>query len=322
MRSFALLATDGAGRLVAAWNQAENGRDGIFVRRFGRAGSLDRSFGRAGTLHLDCGCYLNSLTALTGGRLLVGGESEVPGRKSTRWLFARLLSNGAPDGGFGDRGQVLLTRRFFSPSAVAPTPGGGVLLAGLRQRGYDNSMPYVLRLSSSGRIDGRYGAATRRALHGVYETGRDDVGWEGLSLVSRPGGGVTVFGRAYRRGIAVGLLPDGGRDRSFGKGGVTLLPFDLSDAVTDGRGGAFAVGYLPYRPRRPYAYAVLRVQGDGRISRGFGRVGLPDAYNEYGLSIFPSDRGPVVLARGESVCRGYCPSHPRMFRLAPLRGGP
>jgi hypothetical protein len=120
-----------------------------------------------------------------------------------------------------------------------------------------------------------------------------------------------VYGFFYNgKGVAVRLRPDGSRDRSFGHRGVASFPFDLDDVVSDGAGGALAVGY-----KRGH-YGVSRVDPGGGLDRRFGRVALPGAYNEYGLGILRSGRNAaVVIARGESVCRYDCPSEPKLFRV-------
>jgi len=314
--SGASLVVDAAGRPLAAWNQRGGGR-GIFIRRFHPNGAPDRSFGHSGTAFVSCGCYLGPLAIAPGGRLLVGGYSESRGGGGsvrTKWFFTRLQPDGKPDRSFGDRGEAWLSvPAYWPPDQMVPLPGT-TLLGGFRERGYDASAPYVVRMSSDGRIGHRFAAATRRSLTGIRQTSRSSAGWEGLSLIPRTHGRVDVYGIPfYSKGVALRLLGNGRRDRSFGHGGVTLLPIQTSDAVSDGSGGSFAVGFRRGR------HSVLRLGSNGRLDRRFGRVGLPGAFNEYGLQIFASGRGSaVVLARGESTCREICPSHPLMFRL--LRG--
>lgn len=307
------LIADGHSRPLIAWEKPP-GERGVFIRRFRRDGSVDASFGDSGTVFVACGCYLDSLTTMPGGYLLLSGHSESKGRDGkvkTRWLFARLGHDGRPERSFGRGGEVWVSMRaYWVPDAVIPLRGGSTWLAGFRERDYDNTAPYVIRLSKEGNIDRRFAAVARRSLTGLYETDRDAVGWEGLSLIPRSRGRVDLYGHAYRKGVAVRLRRDGKRDRSFGRNGTLLLPFETTDVVADSSGGALAVGYRRGR------YGVLRVGPDGRVDRGFGRVGLPGAYNEYGLAIFAAGgRGTYVLARGESFCRGSCPAEPKLYRL-------
>ena len=307
------IIADPFSRLLVAWEKAPRGQ-GFYVRRLRKNGTVDRSFGSSGTVFLDCGCYLDSMVTVPGGYLLVSGYSEkrVPGKGvKTRWFFARLRASGRPDRSFGRGGEAWVSMRaYWVPDAVVPLRDGSTWLAGFRERHYDNTAPYVLRMSGNGEIARRFARTARRSLAGLYQTGLDDVGWESLSLIPRSRGRVDLYGNAYQQGVALRLRRDGRRDRSFGRKGTSLLPFEASDVVSDGLGGAFAVGF-----RRGH-YSVLRVEQSGRVDRGFGRVRLPGAYNEYGLSIFASRRNEaVVLARGESICRGSCPSNPMMYRL-------
>jgi uncharacterized delta-60 repeat protein len=303
-----------AGRPVIAWER-HSGGGGIAIRRFRPDGGVDRSFGDSGTVSLDCGCFFESLALAPGGDLIASGYWEPKHRRKdarvkSKWFFARLKSDGRPERSFGRDGEVWISRRaYYSPGQVAPVADGS-FLGVLLPRGYDASAPSVMRLSNRGSLDRRYAAETRRSLTGLYQTSRESYGWEGMSLIPRSRGSIDVYGAAHGGGVAIRLLRNGRRDRSFGSKGVTSFPFELNEAVSDGSGGALAVGY-----KRGH-YSVLRVNARGRIDRRFGRVALPGAYNEYGLAILRSGRNAaIVLARGESVCRYGCPSEPKLFRV-------
>jgi hypothetical protein len=311
----AYLVVDPAGRPVLGWERRSGG-GGIALRRFRRGGAVDRSFGDRGTVTLNCGCFFESLAPAPGGDLIVSGYWESKRRRKgvrvkSKWFFARLQPDGGLDRSFGRGGVVWLPQpAYFSPEQVVPARGGS-FLAGTRPLSHEASVPFVTRLSDRGHLARRYAARTRRSLVGLPQTSRQSIGWEGISLIPRGRRGVDVYGFFYNgKGVAVRLRPDGSRDRSFGHGGVASFPFDLNDVVSDGAGGALAVGY-----RRGH-YSVLRIDARGRIDRRFGRVGLPGAYNEYGLQILQSGRGAaVVLARGESICRFDCGSEPKLFRV-------
>jgi hypothetical protein len=310
------LLVDPAGRPLLAWERhSKSGPGGIVIRRFRRGGALDRSFGDSGTVFLGCGCYFESLALAFDGDLIASGywegkRAEGGGRARSKWLLARLRPDGKRDRGFGREGDAWFSLpAHYPPDQIVPFAGGN-FLGGFRSRGYDASAPYVMRLSNRGHLARRFAAEARRSLTGLYQTNRESVGWEDISLIPRAGGSLEVYGAAYRKGVAVRLLSDGRRDRSFGRDGVILFPFELNDAVADGSRGTLAVGYKRGR------YSVLRVDRWGQVDPRFGRVGLPGAYNEYGLQIFPAGKGSaVVLARGESTCRYGCEAEPRLYRV-------
>ncbi|HKT83042.1 MAG TPA: hypothetical protein VJQ84_04315 [Solirubrobacterales bacterium] len=309
------LLVDPAGRPVLAWER-HSGGGVIAIRRFRPGGAVDRSFGDNGTVTLDCGCFFESLALAPGGKLIASGYWETKRRGKgvrvkSKWFFARLKPDGGLDRSFGRGGVVWLPQpAYFSPDQIVPARVGN-FLAGTRPLSHEASVPFVTRLSDRGHLARRYAARTRRSLVGLPQTSREAIGWEGISLIPRGRGEVDVYGFFYNgKGVAVRLRPDGSRDRSFGHRGVASFPFDLNDVVSDGAGGALAVGYKRGR------YGVSRVDPGGRIDRRFGRVALPGAYNEYGLEIYAAGRGAaVVLARGESVCRFGCPSEPKLFRV-------
>lgn len=316
------LLVDPMGRPVMAWERHSGGGGvysrggGIAIRRFQSGGAVDRSFGDSGTVTLNCGCFFESAALAPGGDLIVSGYWEPKrkrkdAREKSRWFFARLKPNGELKRSFGRHGEIWIPRRaYYSPDQIVPASGGS-FLAGTRPLSYEGSVPFVTRLSGRGHLARRYAARTRRSLAGLPQTSRKAIGWEGSSLIPRGRSGVDVYGFFYNgKGVAVRLRPNGSRDGSFGHGGVTSFPFDLDDVVSDGAGGALAVGY-----KRGH-HIVLRIDATGRIDRRFGGVALPGAYNEYGLEIYASGRGSaVVLARGESVCRFGCSSEPKLFRV-------
>jgi uncharacterized delta-60 repeat protein len=309
------LLVDPAGRPLMGWER-HSGGGGIAIRRFQPGGAVDRAFGDSGTVTLDCRCYYESLVLAPGGKLIASGYWETKRRGKgvrvkSKWFFARLKPDGGLDRSFGRGGVVWLPQpAYFSPDQIVPARGGS-FLAGTRPLRYEASVPFVTRLSDRGHLARRYAASTRRSLAGLPQTSRKSIGWEGISLIPRGRRGVDVYGFFYNgKGVAVRLRPDGSRDGSFGHRGVASFPFDLNDVVSDGAGGALAVGY-----KRGH-YSVLRVGARGRIDRRFGRVSLPGAFNEYGLGILRSGRNAaVVISWGESVCRYDCPSEPKLFRI-------
>jgi hypothetical protein len=309
------LLVDPAGRPLMGWER-HSGGGGIAIRRFQPGGAVDRAFGDSGTVRLDCRCFFESLVPAPDGKLIVSGYWETKRRGKgvrvkSKWFFARLKPNGELDRSFGRSGVIWLPQpAYFSPDQIVPARGGS-FLAGTRPLSHEASVPFVTRLFDRGHLARRYAARTGRSLAGLPQTSRKSIGWEGISLIPRGGKGVDVYGFFYNgKGVAVRLRPDGGRDRSFGHRGIASFSFDLDDVVSDGAGGALAVGY-----KRGH-YDVSRVDPGGGLDRRFGRVALPGAYNEYGLEIYASSRGSaVVLARGESVCRFGCSSDPKLFRV-------
>lgn len=298
-----LLAVDSANRPLVAWNKISGD---VVIRRFRRDGAPDRSFGGSGTVLVPCGCHPSSLAVAPGGRLLIAGSAEFERtERGAIWVFARLRPSGAPDRGFGGTGVVRLPMSGYYDAVASAGPRGSSLLTGFH---CCHGLPFVSRLSESGHLDRLYTATTARSLRAVHRT--NDIGWEEMTLVPRPHGKVDLYGSGFFRGVAIRLLHSGRRDRSFGQNGISRLPLRMSDVASDGSGGAFVAGYARA------GYRVLRLRPNGSADRRFGRLLLPNAYNEEGVEIVAQGRGSaIVFDRGESVCRQTCPSHPKMFRV-------
>lgn len=302
---------DGRGGLLVS--RSEKGRGVVLRRLLLPRGTLDRGFGNDGSLFLPCRCQSGGVSLTPDGRLLVSGSNEIRhgGRyRGSVWIYRRVGQDGRPDRSFGGDGEVRLRMPGFEAPDLDFLPGGGLVLAGEGCcNGYIALQPYLMRLSSRGRLDRRYGEAAKRSFKGLYETRPEDVGWEGFQLIVRAGGKVEIYGAAYEHGVAMRLRADGRRDPSFAGDGVRLLKMELSDAAPDGAGGTFVVGYQR-------AEGVIHLLPNGELDRSFGFVRTPGVGSEYGAWIQPFGPG-AVLVFGDNyyLCRSDCTGYPAMARV-------
>ena len=306
------LSVDSAGRPLVALQE----KGGIVIKRFKANGRPDQSFGKSGSVFVPCfDCSLDSLKVGPGRKPLLVASAEFERTSPFRgviWVMARLRSDGSPDRGFGGDGIVRHPMPGFDGPLAEIEPSGGALLYGSVCCRFP-SKPFVQRMSKRGHLQHRYAAATKRALHGLYGTRKEDIGWDESGVVLRPDGRVEVFGGDYRHSVAIGLLRNGERDPSFGHRGVRTLKLGLPDAIADQRGGTLVTGYAVGRGS---GYKVMRLRHDGRFDQGFGRVGLPHASNEEGLEIFSQGRGgALIFDRGIPFCRQGCAAEPKLFRV-------
>lgn len=303
------LAIDSAGRPLVALQEG----DGVVIKRFKAGGRPDRSFGVSGSVSIPCSCTLEELAVGAGNRPLVAASDEFRRPSPFRgvvWVMARLRSDGSPDRSLDGDGIVRHPMVGFSSPYVKLEPGGGALLYG-SVCCREPSKPFMQRMSKDGDLQRRYAATTTRSLHGIYGTRQNDLrGWYEPTAVLRPNGRAELFWGAHRPSTAVRLLPSGKRDRSFGRRGVQTLNFNMSDAIADERGGTLVTGY----GRR--GYMVMRLRRDGRPDRRFGRVHLPRASNEWGVTILShGPTGALVFDFGLPFCRQGCPAQPKLFRI-------
>ncbi|HEX5713406.1 MAG TPA: delta-60 repeat domain-containing protein [Solirubrobacterales bacterium] len=194
--------------------------------------------------------------------LLSSDESEA---------ITRVFADGSPDRSFGDGGRVEMP---FADVAVAPD--GKLLIAGWGSAANSsNSDAQVTRLLPNGAPDPSFGqgGVARIDLGGRYDgaqavaigaRGRILVGGTKQTIVAERGGSDAVPALAR-------LLPDGGVDRGFGKGGVRLLGggweggiYDLAP-TRDGGIVAQGEGYI--------GTAVWKLHETGSLDRGFGKGG-------------------------------------------------
>jgi hypothetical protein len=305
--TYADIAVDSRERPLVALQDGNR----VLIHRFLPGGRPDPSFGRSGSVLVPCRCSLGSLKVGPGDRPLLVGSAEFKRTSPFRgviWVMARLRRDGSPDRSLGGDGIVRHPMPGFYDPAAEVEPSGGALLYGDVCCRFPDK-PFVQRMAPNGHLRKRYAATTRRALHGLYGTRREDIGWEELAVVERPNGGVELFGGQYNWSVAVRLRPDGSRDPRFGHGGVRMLKFGVSAATGDGRGGTLLAVY-----RR--GYQVRRLRPDGHFDRGFGAVSLPRASNEEGVYIFGQDNGgAIVFDPGLPFCRQGCEAEPKLYRV-------
>lgn len=185
--------------------------------------------------------------------------------------ITRVFRDGSPDRSFGDGGRLEIP--FYD---VAVTPDGKLLVAAADSTANDsNSDAQVSRLLPDGSPDPSFGqgGVARVDLGGRYD---------GAQAVAAGARGRVLIGGAKQttassRGLSdavpalARLLPGGGVDRSFGAGGVKILPGGWEGGVFDvaptREGGIAALGeaYI--------GTAVWKLHESGALDREFGKRG-------------------------------------------------
>jgi len=241
------VAVDGSDRVVlsgaAIRAHFSCTEEGGFVGRLTAAGSVDPSFGANGVILYDAS-ILHSAEGLvldrSGAPFFFGRDGYCHGDGSpSPNLINRRDTNGLPDNGFGQEGQVVVSEY---PRGLAVDRWGRIVVLQVQS---------LLRLLPSGALDRSFGQNGRAAtsLRGEWS------GWDGLA-VDRNGGVLVTghearyFGGAEpRRRLALSrLTPSGTLDRSFGDAGMVRTPLGSPSntvgrqVLLDGRGHAIVVG--------------------------------------------------------------------------------
>jgi uncharacterized delta-60 repeat protein len=261
------LAVQRDGRIVAVgWRfRGGDAQDDMLlaIARFLPDGRLDPSFSRDGRLSFDFGYgddLGSSVAVQPNGRIVVGGVASYRYRTEADFMVLRLRPNGTLDRTFSRDGKQSVNfagRRYDDLYGLSVQPDGRIVAAGMSAVGYrrDDPRMAVLRLSSSGRLDRRFGKRLLRpSPHGGYAQ---------AILVDRERG-ILVGGLAYddtRLDTAswalVRFLPSGALDRGFGRRGIVLSDFGT---------GADWIGALAEQ-RDGKIVAAGEVYGDQAIAR-------------------------------------------------------
>lgn len=252
-------------------------------------GQLDPSFNNQGWMSADASGDHDKVHAMAvdrqGGVLLAGAGLRPFWHIMKRYDFAiaRIRSDGILDSTFGSTGESFFrigSTSEDSGNAVIVSPDNGIFFAGLSRDRYFPDIT-VLKLTSSGKLDRRFGDQGKRILRPSKEGGS-----EAYSLALQSDAKLLVGGQYWRekrsaeakpRALIVRLLPSGDLDQAFGAGGIVdLHPSDhISSAIThialqhDGR-------ILAFGTARGSNDGLLfaRLLPDGTLDRAFGINGI------------------------------------------------
>jgi len=231
---------------------------GFALARYRVNGGLDASFGFAGRLVTTFPGQTEAIcTAITrvGGKIVAVGTAWNGSTYS--FAVARYRKDGMLDHGFD--GDGLAT---FAPvptinraSGVVAMPDGGVVLAGTVQNGVDPPDVALMRLTSSGTPDTRFGGGDGLAI--------DDLGSadQAGGLIRQRDGRLILVGFRNPDMFVARYKPLGGRDASFAKAGVQARawPAGASIASAAAFDGARVVVAGSVRPGSVSRFAVERV---------------------------------------------------------------
>ena len=260
---------------------------------FAAAGSLDPFFGTGGVVQIPVTELVAPVAAAAvvqpDGKVVVGGRDEGPTNVAWHWRVRRLLSDGAPDTGFGTAGQVVLfgasTSHRDRLCDVALDGVGRILAVGAHGAG--GPTPTVVRLNADGSLDSSFGVGgvSSFAIPGAYASGT------ARAVAIQPDGKIVVAGTVHlvakktkkdpdgyqNARFAVRLHTDGSLDATFGVGGICVNDLTTGDdAVRDRCLGLQSDGsiVLGGDAGGTQPGAISRIRSNGTVDTGFGPVGM------------------------------------------------
>lgn len=247
-----------------------------------QAGSLDLTFGGGGVRAEQIsaspsGDVAYAVLVQPDGKIVAAGRSRTSTTGLSTFAITRHHPDGTLDGGFGSGGVVTAFSGYnvFCFDVRLDAAGKIVAAGRIYQAGaWDVG---VLRLTSSGALDGTFGSGGLVRFAMAANATEDFA----TALVVQPDGKIVVAGHANRpsgQHIAVArLLAGGGLDKSFGSKGIAVFGslgdggFVARRAIALQPDGRILLGG---RTTAATGWAVLRLNANGSLDGSFGSGGV------------------------------------------------
>jgi uncharacterized delta-60 repeat protein len=291
------LALQPDGKILVAGYESANNDTNVLVHRLNPNGSLDLTFDGGGLRRIVTSAReaANALALQPDGKILVAGNSLVGANFDA--VVYRLGPDGADDWTFNGNGRVAIdSGGGEGANAVAATPDGRIVVAGVTADATGKSDAAIYRLTSTGALDPTFnGTGTVAIDGGGFEVAH--------ALALQPDGRIVVAGSTTVNAAAVvyRVNSNGSLDPGFDGDGAVRLD--------DGR-DAFAYGLALQLDGRivvagsvtasDNADAVVhRLNANGSMDAGFGqagRVSIDDGGNEYAYALALQPDGKIVGA--------------------------
>jgi hypothetical protein len=268
------------------------------VGRLLASGRLDRSFGQDGWTRLrphekplfqapSPVPLATSIAIGPSGSIFLGGDDQ-EAHCCVQDFVSALTARGAPVQGFGRSGSIILPATFQGSYATDVfVDAGGSLYAHGQVVFMGCGGPVIVRIRPDGSLDSRFDSAVARSLRSL--TPHHLLFSPALVLRQRPGTFALIGGLATEcppvahptsGGLAVGMLPSGRIDRSYGRRGQTRFPspaadaFDHTSAIRLPSGGFLAATEVYSATTSALTSVIVRAfSSNGSIDRAFGKSG-------------------------------------------------
>jgi uncharacterized delta-60 repeat protein len=250
----------------------------VVLARYDATGRLDPSFGTGGQVATVWTQSIDIQTAVLqpDGKIVVGGSVFDTAVSHRNIALARYNSNGGLDSRFGTAGQVITATGLDSAASGLAVQSDGQLIVS----GFVGGLS-VLRYTSSGSLDPRFGSGGRVALGPQLQNGNDVVLQPDGRIVVASGSGNPADFSSLDFGV-VRLNLDGSLDNSFGSAGVVTTDLGARDSPSrvllqpDGKivlvgtsDHEFAGGHFFFRGD----FALARYTSSGSLDSTFGAGG-------------------------------------------------
>jgi hypothetical protein len=243
--------------------------------------------------------------------VLPSGSVLIAWKSGHSLVVQSLTSRCTPNPSFGRGGTATLTRprNGVWPEAVAPSNGGGVVVAGVYR-----SHPAVVEVDRHGRIVRGFGHDGRALFPFCAEP---------TSVLQEPSGRIVVAGDGWidsgcTGNWAAALFANGRYDSGFADHGIAALPTLGADSgvgsLTRLPGGNLLVD-IGYGNSGCWGYTLRLLQPQGwpvsLFARRFGRFWRRVGFHAFSGSVYPDGKGFALVGTGQRPCWIGGPFHSR-----------
>jgi uncharacterized delta-60 repeat protein len=249
------------------------------------AGQSSPTFGDGGKAAI--GSSVGAITQTSSGDLIVAATSArfCCGDRGS-FVLRAFLADGHPDGAWANGGMAKIAVADVDvPTALAPAPEGGVMLAGEtavadEPKGCSEChyTPFVVRLTASGTVDPGFAAQLTEPTGVLREVGATQGYTSRVAAIAvAPSGQVLLAGKGetVEQATVAALTPNGAPDPAFGIAGFAadrqLLPSETdAHGLALGPKGSLVVSYRTNAAAYSSRSGLAGWTGDGAPLEGYG----------------------------------------------------
>jgi uncharacterized delta-60 repeat protein len=297
--------TDGGYAIAGETISFGEGYYDFYVAKFTSNGDLDANFGVGGTRTIggNSSEQAYAIEQTTDGGYIIAGETRSFGVGLRDMYIVKLTNAGNLDGSFGSGGTLTIggTSDDYAYDITQTTDGGYIVAGYTESFGVGNRDMYIVKLTSTGNLDGSFGENGTRTIGGAFH----DYAY---AIEQTTDGGYIVAGSTNSFGgngevYVVKLKNDGDFDESFGSGGTRTVGgggADVANAIIQNTDGDYVlVGTTGTSTFGSLDMYVVKLTNAGNLDTSFGSNGTRNvggSGTEYGNSIIQTTDGDYVIA--------------------------
>jgi uncharacterized delta-60 repeat protein len=284
------------GKILLIGSGASTGTSGsdFALARLNADGTLDTTFG-AGSGRATVGFDLGGMNTDYGAHAVLQPDNKIVvagiAEAATGYDFAitRLMQDGSRDTSFGVAGRVTVDFNTDPGSldqadSVALDDQGRIVVGGIAYVNGGSDFAFV-RLLPNGTLDANFNGDGKATIPFDLGNTNGDISYRTIVTYDQKivmvGGADTGTSSTNNDFAIARVLPNGSLDMTFGVGGKTVIPFDITangndvatDIVESANGSLIVVGAVAIDGSGNSAGGALRLTSNGALDDSFGVFG-------------------------------------------------